>query len=152
MGYIKLHRKIFDWEWYGKPNMVTLWLHLLLSANYEDKVWRGVLVERGSFMTSLSTLAAETGLTIQEVRTCLNKLQNSTQINIKTTHQATKITICNYESYQCKDQDEQQTTNTQPNNKLTTTKEDNTSSPTNVGSEDIIQEERIVRNNIFHVF
>lgn len=130
-GYIKLHRKIFDWEWYGDPKMVALWLHLLLSANYEDKEWRGEIVRRGELVTSLSILAAETGLTVQEIRTCLKKLESNTQsnthinthfnkqINTQRTNKFTKITICNYDSYQLCDSDKSTDSNTQSNKQLT---------------------------------
>ena len=40
-GWIKLHRQILDWEWYDDINVKVLFLHLLLTANYEDKKWQG---------------------------------------------------------------------------------------------------------------
>lgn len=124
-GFIVIHRKLFDWEWYGQPEMTALWLHLLLSANWEDKTWRGHLIERGSFVTTLSSLSRETGLSIQQVRTGLKKLQSSTQINIQTTHEATKITICNYESYQSEQILDNTPNNTQPTREATHTEQNN---------------------------
>jgi len=118
-GFIKVFRKITSWEWYGKPEMVTLWIHLLVSANWEDGVSRGIKAERGSLVTSLSELSKETGLSIQQIRTCLKQLTNNTQINTQTTNHWTKITICNYESYQGDDDTQQHTVNT-PANKQTT--------------------------------
>ena len=99
-GYIKIHRQIFDWEWYGDPNTVVLWLHILLSANYEDKTWRGVQVMRGEFYTSLSNLSKQTGLSIKQIRTALGRLEKGKQIVKQTANKWTKITVCNYASYQ----------------------------------------------------
>ena len=36
-GWIKIHRKLLEWEWADDPNMVALWIHLLLNANLTDK-------------------------------------------------------------------------------------------------------------------
>ena len=116
MGHIKLHRKLFEWEWYGVPEMTALWIHLLLSANWEQKTWRGLVIERGQFVTSLSTLANDTGLSFSQVRLCLKRLQDSGQIKIDATNQMTKITICNYDSYQDKGDSQTQTDNTPESN------------------------------------
>ena len=31
-GFIKVERSLRDWQWYGKKNMVALWMELLLTA------------------------------------------------------------------------------------------------------------------------
>lgn len=38
-GYIKIHRKMLDWEWYDDIPTKTLFLHLLLTANWKDSKW-----------------------------------------------------------------------------------------------------------------
>ena len=40
-GWIKLHRKITEWEWYTDRNTLAVFLHLLIMANIEDKKYRG---------------------------------------------------------------------------------------------------------------
>ena len=50
-GWIKLHRKILDWEWYDDINTKVLFLHLLLTANHEEQKWRGKIIERGQLIT-----------------------------------------------------------------------------------------------------
>ena len=113
MGHIKLFRKIQEWEWYGDPIMVAFWVHLLVNANYEDKKWRGMEIKRGEFVTSLSALASEIGISVSQVRTCLNRMRDSKQITIVSTNKMTKITICNYDAYQAKCKDESQADSTQ---------------------------------------
>lgn len=100
MGFIKLPRNIQDWDWYGSPNTMLVWIHILLNANYEDREWRGEIVERGSFITSVSSLSHETGLSEGEVRGALERLIKCKQINKQTTNRLTKIIVCDYDSYQ----------------------------------------------------
>jgi len=122
-GYIKLHRKIITWEWYEEPNVFRLFLHCLLKANHKDKKWRGNLIKRGSFITSLETLSKETRLTIQQVRTSLDKLILTKEINKVATNLSTCIIVNNYHEYQI---DNKPVTNEQQtdNKRITTTKND----------------------------
>ena len=126
-GYIKLHRKMVNWEWFSDPNTSHLFVYLLLSASWQDSKWRGIDIPRGSLITSLSHLAENTGLSIQSVRTSLNKLKSTNELTYKSTNKFTLVTIVKYSDYQDTDftnqqanqQANQQTTNKQ----LTTSKE-----------------------------
>lgn len=120
-GWIKLHRQFLEWEWYTDLNSKTVFLHCLLKANHTEKNWRGMIIERGSFITSLKNLALETGLSAQNVRTALLKLKSTGEINKRTTSLNTYITVVNYEDYQSSNKpltNDQLTTNKQ----TTTTK------------------------------
>jgi hypothetical protein len=126
IGWIKLHRQFKNWEWYNKSEMVHLFIHCLIKANYENKSWQGEKIEIGSFITSLQKLYAETGISVQTIRTCLKKLEKTNEIIVKSTNKLTKITICKYESYQLENSEanKQLTIKQQATNKqLTTTKE-----------------------------
>ena len=118
-GWIKIYGKIVDWEWYGDPNMVATWLHLLISANWKDKNWRGTTVKRGQLVTSIAQLSQAIGQSEWQTRTCLERLENSKQIIKQTTNKFSIITICNYDSYQCSDETTTQTTHKQDHNQLT---------------------------------
>lgn len=102
-GWIKLHRKFLNWEFYDDINTKILFLHLLLTANYEDKKWQGIVIKRGQLVTSREHLAKQVGLSIQQVRTSLDKLENNQQITRKTTNKFTLITIEKYGLYQSYD-------------------------------------------------
>ena len=119
-GWIKIHRKITDWEWWGKPEMIKLLILFICKANIEDKMWQGLLIKRGQFVSSLDALRVESGFSIQKIRTCLKRFENTQEITIKSTNKYSIVTICNYESYQisCSDyqQAEQQTNNKQTTN------------------------------------
>ena len=120
-GWIKIHRKMVDWEWYLDINTKTLFFHLLLTANHKEKKWRGQTIERGQLITSISHLAKETGLTCQQIRTSLNKLKSTNEITTKATNKYTLINIEKYSDYQIFE-DENNKQNNIRNNKQTTNK------------------------------
>lgn len=125
-GFIKLHRKILNWEWYTDVNTFALFIECLFEANYVDKKWKGIEVKRGSFITSYSKLAKNTGLSVQQVRTSLNKLISTQCITKSSQSKYTMITVLNYDKYQSINtiDNNQITNNQQTNNKqITTTKE-----------------------------
>ena len=125
-GYIKLHRKILDWQWYTDIPTHILFEHLLLTANWQDKKWRNIVVKRGQRVTSLQHLADETGLSVQQVRTALDKLKSSKEITQLATKKYTLVTIENYDLYQLEEDEATQlaTINQQTNNKQITTNEE----------------------------
>jgi|TARA_R100001530_G_scaffold10633_1_gene10469 hypothetical protein len=126
-GWIKIHRKLLDWEWLDDMKTFKLFMYLLLTVNYEDKKWQGVEVKAGQKITSVANLASATRLTSQNVRTSLNRLKSTNELTIKTTNRFTIITVCKWSEYQLEETSQltnkltnaQQTTNKQ----LTTTKE-----------------------------
>lgn len=125
-GWIKLHRKILDWEWFTSPSTLQLFIYLLLRANKEDKKWRGILIKRGQLVTSVATISEETKLSTQQVRTSLNRLKSTNEITSKTTNRFTLVTVCKYESYQLFEETEQQAKQQalqQTNNKQITNKQ-----------------------------
>lgn len=110
-GWIKIHRQITLWEWYDCPAVFCLFMHLLLMANWEQGKWHGKTVKVGQLVTSRDKLAQVTGLSIQNVRTAINKLRTTGEITTKATNQFTLITICNYDKYQCELDEVNQPTN-----------------------------------------
>lgn len=122
-GFIKLHRQITEWEWYSNINVCRLFIHCLLKANHKDNKWQGIVIERGSFITSIENLAFETGLSGQQIRTALNKLKSTGEITSKTTNRYSVISIKNWDMYQVDNkQDNKQITNKhQTDNKQITT-------------------------------
>lgn len=127
-GWISLHRKILDWEWYDDTNVCRLFIHCLLKANHQSKKWKGICIERGQFITSLDKLSLETGLSVSQIRTCLKKLKSTNEIASKSHTQHTVISIVSYDSYQCNDKqvDRQSTFESQTYDKpMTTTNNEN---------------------------
>ena len=70
-GYIQLYRSILDWEWYHDMTTKSVFLHLLLTANYEPQKWRGMVVERGQRVFSRVRLAQELKISEKSLRVAL---------------------------------------------------------------------------------
>ena len=100
IGYIKLHRKILEWEWYDDANTFRLFIHCLIEANHKDKEWRGINICRGQFHTSIGSLATKLKLSDKAIRIALDKLVKTKEVIIKRASNGTMITICNYDSYE----------------------------------------------------
>jgi DNA-binding transcriptional regulator YhcF (GntR family) len=122
MDYVKISRKILEWEWYTDVNTKVLFLHILLKASWKPGRFQGIEVPRGSFVTSLQNLAAETGLTIRNVRTALKHLENTGEVTSNRHAKFSVITIKNYDKYQSSDN--QVTANRQSSDNQVTTIEE----------------------------
>lgn len=107
-GYIKLYRSLLDWEWYADANAMRVFIHCLLKANHTVKKWQGYTIHAGQFITSLSHLAKETGLTLRQIRTVINKLKMTKELTIESTHRNTIITVNNWDKWQSERQSERQ--------------------------------------------
>lgn len=131
--WVKLSRKITDWEWYTDGNTLRVFVHLLLIANWQPKKWKGETIGVGEAIVGRKTLADALNLSEQQVRTALDKLEKSQSISKRTTNKYTVIKVLKYCVYQGLENNEQPTnnqqiTNNQPTNnqQITTPKEDKT--------------------------
>jgi DNA-binding transcriptional regulator YhcF (GntR family) len=121
-GWIKIHRQILDWEWYSDNNAFRVFMHLILKANHKDKRFKGMELKAGSVVTSRDILAIETGLSVRQIRTALDKLKSTNEVTIKTSSQGTIIEVVNYIKYQLTTSE---TTNERPANDQQTTNNKN---------------------------
>jgi len=101
-GFIVLHRKMMNWEWYRDVNTRSLFIHLLLMANHKEQKWHGQTIQRGQLITGRKALAEQTGLSEQQIRTCLTRLKSTSEITINPTNKYTLVTLTNYSLYQDK--------------------------------------------------
>ena len=101
-GFIKLYRSLLKWEWIDEPNVLVLFIHCLLRANYQNTKYHGIDVERGTFITSYSKLSDATGLSIKQVRNALNKLIQTGEVRAELGQgkKYTIIRVCNYDKFQ----------------------------------------------------
>lgn len=111
-NYIKIFRSMLDWEWYEDINTKVLFLHMLLMANWKDGNFRGYMIPRGSFPSSVPKLSEQTKLSEQEVKTAIKHLKKTNELTSKATNKFTVYTINNYNLYQSTNQqDNKQATN-----------------------------------------
>ena len=99
-GWIKLHRKITEWEWYDDGNTFRTFIHLLLTANHADMMYKGKNVKRGQSSTSIRKLASELNIDEKTVQRCLRNLEATKEIKTEPTKSGTLITIRKYDDYQ----------------------------------------------------
>lgn len=88
-----------DWEWYENTNVFRLFYHCLLHTNLEDKRYCGKEIKAGQFVSSITRISAETGLTESQVRTALKKLKDTGYISTKSTNKYTIYTVNEYQKY-----------------------------------------------------
>lgn len=125
-GFVKLDRGILNWEWYSEPCTRGLFIHCILKANWKAGSWKGQPYERGQFITSLSSLADETGYSVQNIKTALKHLISTGELTSKATNKYRIITVCNYDKYQVTNKPDNKvlTNNQQTANKQLTTDEE----------------------------
>ena len=99
-GFITLHRRILDWQWYEDANVMRVFLHLLLTANHKDKKWKGTTIKRGQLATSYDSIAVKLGLTYRQVRFAISKLKKSEECVTRKSGLFLLVTIVKYDDYQ----------------------------------------------------
>ena len=125
-AFIKIHRKMLEWEWYTDTNTFCLFLHCLLIANWKEGRFMGHTIPRGSFVSSYSQLARQTNMSIQNVRTAVSHLKSTGELTVCPHAKFSVFTVVNYNKYQDDNRqtNKQVTSNQQATNKqLTTIKE-----------------------------
>ncbi len=99
-GWVKIHRRLIEWEWFGDINTCHLFLYLVLKANHKDKSWQGIDIKRGQLVTSFQSLSEAMPLSIRQIRTSLDKLKSTGEVTSKATNKFTILTIEKYSEYQ----------------------------------------------------
>ena len=112
-GYISIYRQITEWEWYKDTATKSLFLHLLVTANFTDTRFMGKTIKRGQVVTSLPSLSEETGLSIRQIRTAINHLISTGEVTNKSYTKYRVISIVNYDVYQDNRQTDRQTSDRQ---------------------------------------
>ena len=126
MDYIMLSRKILEWEWWDDINTCRLFIYCLLKANWKDGRFKGMVIPKGSFVSSIPKMSDETSLTIREIRTAISHLKSTGEVTCKSYAKYTVFTVKNYCEYQKSDlqNDRQATGKRHSNDMLTTTIEE----------------------------
>lgn len=137
MSYIKLHRDILDSYSFANAKHLKIWVWLLLKANYKNayfniNIGKGettVLVKRGQLIFGRFKAEEELCMDGTFIYRTIQKFKELGQITIKVNSHYSLITICNYESYQGKENESEQAMNRQrsgneqPMNNTCTTRE-----------------------------
>ena len=130
-GWVCLHRSFKDWQHYGEPSVMVVFVDLLLSVNAKDGWWHGHKCERGATFRSIRSIAEDTTLNPITIRRAFAKLEETGEIKrIRIDQKHTKTIVCNFAKYQdfgCVSVLKNNTqSNTQSNTKQQDNKENNT--------------------------
>jgi hypothetical protein len=99
METFPLYRSVLNWEWFKDQNVLQFYIYCLLKANESDISYKGIEVKRGSFITTLKDISEDTGLSMRQTRTCIDRLKTTQNLTSKTTNKFTILTICKYDDY-----------------------------------------------------
>ena len=103
---------MMEWEWYKDMPVKTLFLHMIFRANVKKQRWKGIAIDRGQFVSTYRNLAHETGLSIKQIRTAIDKLILTNEILKETIgaerghNEGSLFTLVSYKTYQAKGQSE----------------------------------------------
>lgn len=126
-GYIALHKKILNWDWYKDANTFRVFVHLLLNANFTDGQVGIYKIKRGEVITTYSQIADELGISYAQVRRSISHLKLTGTVTIKKHPKNLVISIVSYDRYQTKRQANGQTDG-QHNNKYNNSYEESKAS------------------------
>ena len=124
-GWVKLHRQLIDNPIFKNDKLFRVFMYCILKASHSehDQLVGDVIVKvkSGQFVTGRKAISSDNGLTEQNERTALSKLEKLNILTSKPTNKFSLISITNWGKYQ---QDNQQVTSSQPtsNQQVTTNK------------------------------
>ncbi len=137
MGFVKIPDDLSEWAWYGDNNTLAVYIRLLLGAAWKETDYKNAHLRRGQIAVTTARLAAESGLSVQRVRTVLERLRSTGKITIETTTKFSIITLNEYDvNVPDNKQNNNRTTNEQQANNNQTTSDQQTYIISNRSTED----------------
>lgn len=108
-SWLKVYRKIIDWEWFSDSKTFHTFIYLLIRANIKQSRWNGHIIRRGQLVTSYQKIAAATGMSVSSAKRAIVNLVSTGEIIAEPTNRYNLITIVKYELYQAQFSDEEHT-------------------------------------------
>ena len=99
-GWIKLHRKMREWQHYQRPSIRLVFEELLFCANTKAGWFHGIKVNRGETMVSIETICAYTGFSRATVVAALKILEETKEIKRSKCWRGIRTKIMNFDKYQ----------------------------------------------------
>lgn len=115
--YVKLWRRIAEWEWYHDDRCARMFIHLLIKARYLPGKWLGQDIVPGQLPTSTFRLAEELGWSRSAVVRTLEKLKKTGEVDTTSDSKWTLVTVVNWAKWQGADEKP----DSKPNRKRTVT-------------------------------
>ena len=126
-GWIKLHRVLLKSRVFANEGLLKVWMYCLLKANHEDNyvnisTGRGqteVKVKAGQFIYGRNSAAKKLNMNPSTVKKRMDKLKNIGNLDIQSNTHYSLISICNWDSYQQLEDDEEPPKEQAGNNQVT---------------------------------
>lgn len=103
-GWVKLHRSLADKDIVQNPFLLSLWVYLLLIANYKESqiIWEGKqrILQPGQCLMKLRELSKKWDCSPTTIWKWLHYLVESERISLEPRTHGTVITIRNWNEYQ----------------------------------------------------
>tara|TARA_R110000803_G_scaffold43674_5_gene92975 strand:+ start:197 stop:832 length:636 start_codon:yes stop_codon:yes gene_type:complete len=99
-GWIKLHRKLLNWQWYDDIPTRLTFIHLLLTVAYTDYKYKGLLIKKGTRIYGQDQLATEVGITRAQLRRAICNLKRTSDITNVTSSYGSIVQIVKFKDYQ----------------------------------------------------
>lgn len=136
-GYIRLWRKSLDSGLIKNHKVWIFWTWCLMKANHKQDFkqvvgFKEILLQPGDFVLGRKAAAYETGLSTQNIRTCISFLSKCENLTIKSTNKFSIISITNWDTYQYNINKGNQLTNQQLTNNQPTTNQQLTTNKNNI--------------------
>ena len=120
-GFINLHRTLLDSMIFSSQTGLKIWIWLLLRASYRKrhvslKIGKGettVTIERGQLLFGRYKAEEELCIDGSTIYRWIKKLEENDMILLQSNNQYSIITICNYDTYQSENTNEEQPMNNQ---------------------------------------
>lgn len=104
-GYVRVSRRMLNWEWFSDGNTFHVFMFLLLSASKDKCNWRGMELEKGQVFTSYSKIAVATGLTVDDVKNAITNLVSTGEVTMNELNEGKPtediiVSVSKYSDYQ----------------------------------------------------
>lgn len=98
-GFTKFPNALRAAPWRNEPKTVAVYFFLRMNAAHFESGWNSISIEPGQILSGRAQIAAETGLTQNEVRTALDHLKRTGYITIKTTNKFSVFSFVDKENF-----------------------------------------------------
>jgi hypothetical protein len=118
--WLKLYYDMKDHAIMQDDWLCRLWVWCLFSANFGDSKFKGETVKRGSFVTGRNSGSQQLNVSPSKFYRGLEKLAELGCINVQANNNWTTVTVCNYTTYQDRQESERTASEQRMNNERTT--------------------------------
>ena len=123
--WVKMKKRITEWEMYSDPVARGIFMHLILTCNYKPSTYKGYKIGIGQAVTGRKQLSLDLGFTEHQIKRGLKSLKDTNEITIQATNKFSIITVVNWEFEQGKSKTKVQRDNQREDHPMPTSKEYN---------------------------